>query len=127
MTPIKALFVEDEPDIQFIVQLALGRAEQFDLTTFDSGVLALDALSGAQNIFDLALVNYSLPSMTGMEFIKRLKKFPSFEDIPVIFVTAMQVDKVTVGMEEPDFLGVISKPFDAIALPRTIQQLLSTR
>ncbi|MET0362748.1 MAG: response regulator [Sphingobium sp.] len=126
MDKISLLFVEDEPDIRFIVELALARSN-FTLTTFDSGRDALDALFGSSNSFDLALVNFQLPTMTGPEFMRRLRQFPTFEVLPFILVTAMVFGRGEEEPADPYLLGVISKPFDATALGESIKALLPSK
>jgi CheY-like chemotaxis protein len=123
---MKILFVEDEPDIRFVVELAFKRAKKFTLTVFDNAIDALEQISGTRNEFDLLLSDVQLPGMSGPEFVRRLKTIPSFEEMPVVFLTG------SVTMEEldvrdlPDVLGVISKPFDALFLPERVEALMKS-
>ena len=127
VAPMKILFVEDEPDIRFVVELAFRRADQFSLTVFDNAVDALEALSGSQNAFDVLLSDVQLPAVSGPEFVRQLKALPTFEDTPVIFLTgSIVIEDLDIG-DLPDVLGVITKPFDALALPGKVQALLNAR
>jgi len=125
--PLKLLFVEDEPDIRFVIQLAFKRLPHVELTGFENGVDALEALAGTYNDFDLLMSDVLLPGMTGPEFIEQLRLRPSFEDLPVIFLTGSILQEELEGMDVPNCLGVIAKPFDALTLPEQVLGMINQR
>ncbi|WP_181008503.1 response regulator [Sphingomonas montanisoli] len=121
---MRTLLVEDEDDIRFVVELALAHRSNFDLTSFASGVEALEALSEGGPSFDLALVNLNLPAMSGATFAKRMASLPCCADTPVIFVTASLYGRDEAQLRGGNSIGVITKPFDAVALPDQIRDML---
>lgn len=44
--------------------------------------------------FDIVLVDYEMPGMDGISFIRALRKLPKFIDIPVVMITSIQTDEV---------------------------------
>lgn len=124
---LKALFVEDEQDIRFIVEVALQRQEEFSLTSYPSGLEALNAMTDTTNSFDFALINVHLPAMSGIEFLRRLRNLPTFETLPAILVTASIFPRDLIGIDEAGVIGVITKPFDAVSLGDQIRKMLSSR
>ncbi|MCW1430571.1 response regulator [Novosphingobium sp. JCM 18896] len=123
MPAIRTLLVEDEKDIQFIVKLALERSGRFEVTTFDNGDEALAHLSTTPDRYDLALTNFRLPGMHGLEFIHRMQSIPPFADLPAIGISAALLDRELTAYTDAGVLGVISKPFDIHGLPQQVLDL----
>ncbi|KKC27087.1 response regulator [Sphingomonas sp. SRS2] len=124
---IEVLFIEDEPDVQFIVQISLTHSGLFEITSFSSGIDALKAISTSDAKFDLALVNVQLPTMNGIEFVEHMRDIPGFADVPVIFITASVSSRELAHLKGEGVLGVISKPFDAVTLASEVERLFASR
>jgi putative two-component system response regulator len=55
----------------------------------------LQGLTAARNHdFDIVLVDYEMPGMDGISFIRRIREMPKFADIPVVMITSIQTDDV---------------------------------
>ena len=110
--PDKILLVEDEEKLARVVELEL-RYEGYEVEKAFDGREGLEkALSGH---FDLILLDIMLPSMSGMEVLRRLRRE---SQVPVIMVTARDtvVDKVS---------GLDSGADDYITKPFEIEELLA--
>ena len=110
--PDKILLVEDEEKLARVVELEL-RYEGYEVEKAFDGREGLEkALSGG---FDLILLDIMLPSMSGMEVLRRLRRE---SQVPVIMVTARDtvVDKVS---------GLDSGADDYITKPFEIEELLA--
>ena len=108
----KILLVEDEEKLARVVELEL-RYEGYEVEKAFDGREGLEkALSGG---FDLILLDIMLPSMSGMEVLRRLRRE---SQVPVIMVTARDtvVDKVS---------GLDSGADDYITKPFEIEELLA--
>ena len=108
----RILLVEDEEKLARVVELEL-RYEGYDVEKAFDGREGLEkALSGR---FDLVLLDIMLPSMSGMEVLRRLRRE---SQVPVIMVTARDavVDKVS---------GLDSGADDYITKPFEIEELLA--
>jgi len=113
------MYIEDEPDITTIAQIALQEIGGFELKCCSSGY---DALKEAP-VFkpDLFLIDVMMPSIDGPTTLKELRKIPQFSTTPVIFMTAKaQVSEVNEYISM-GAAGVITKPFDPIQLADTIR------
>ena len=79
---IRLLLVEDNEHDQAAFKRALGKSEtDFDITVCDKAEDAFDKLAVNTDSFDLVVVDYDLPGMTGLEFYRRqqhLKHQPPF-------------------------------------------------
>lgn len=108
----KILLVEDEEKLARVVELEL-RYEGYEVEKAFDGREGLEkALSGG---FDLILLDIMLPSLSGMEVLRRLRRE---SQVPVIMVTARDtvVDKVS---------GLDSGADDYITKPFEIEELLA--
>ena len=77
---------------------------------------------------DLILLDIDMPVMNGYEAIKLLKAQPRFEDIPVIFLTALDDAHNEVEGFNLGALDYITKPFStALLLKRIDKELLIVR
>jgi CheY-like chemotaxis protein len=94
--------VEDDPNDQVIMKHALEKKMKvdFELTTVSTGAEGLKEIEKKK--FDLLLLDYMLPAMTGIEFLNELQKRKIYT--PIIFVTSKGSEKIAV---EAIKLGVI--------------------
>ena len=114
-------YVEDEPHIREIVQLALEELGGFTLHVCQSGPEALDTAP----IFhpDLVLLDVMMPGMNGIQTFRSLKEIPAMADIPIIFVTAKAQRHEIQQYKALGAADVIAKPFNPITLPADIQAI----
>lgn len=117
----KLLIIEDEPDLRELLSFTLSR-EGYDVMEAETAEAALQMLDS--KLPDLAIVDWMLPGMDGIELVKRLRRDDVTEDLPIIMLTARG--------EEPDKLksfdvGIddyITKPFSPRELLARIKALL---
>src|SRR5688500_24250 len=50
-----------------------------------------------RHVADLVLVDYMMPDMDGIEFVKRLRAIPGYEHVPIVMVTVHDDRKVQIG------------------------------
>jgi two-component system, OmpR family, phosphate regulon response regulator PhoB len=121
MSKINILIVEDEPAIRGMLMIVLEQA----------GFLPIAAaeVDSAQKILadsfpDLILLDWMLAGVSGVEWARRLKKDPSYRELPIILLTARgeEEDKVR-GLEigADDYL---TKPFSPKELVARIRAVL---
>jgi DNA-binding response OmpR family regulator len=102
---VNILFVDDDPDIRFLLKLVLQK-EGFNVIFAENGRQALDLW---QNLpVDLVLLDVVMPLLDGFEFCRQLRKFSS---IPVIFLTALEGDKDVMKGFDVGGYDYILKPF----------------
>ncbi|MBT8083050.1 MAG: phosphate regulon transcriptional regulator PhoB [Gammaproteobacteria bacterium] len=121
MSAKKILIVEDEQAIREMIAFHLSRA---GYETLEAGDCREAREQIADNRPDLALVDWMLPDMSGLELTRMLKRSDEFEDLAIIMLTARaeERDKVT-GLEggADDY---ITKPFAPRELMARIQAVL---
>ena len=117
----KIILVEDEPDIQTLIKIALETVGHFIVQIFSSGkevIRQADSLSG-----DLVLLDVMMPDMDGMSVLLNLRKNPQTANIPVIFITASVSNQDIIKYKKTGALDVIAKPFDPMTLADKIKSI----
>ncbi|MAE07450.1 MAG: hypothetical protein CL661_01670 [Bacteroidetes bacterium] len=109
----KILIVDDvSRNIQILGNILSQK--QFQIAYAQSGQQALDICKTQD--FDLILLDIMMPGMDGYEVCKRLKKDPSTNEIPIIFLTAKaDMESIIKGFEMGG-QDYITKPFNAAEL-----------
>jgi CheY-like chemotaxis protein len=87
----------------------------------ESGQQAMDTL--AHYMPQLILMDVMMPQMDGPATLKAIRTLPQAKDIPVIFMTAKVQPHEIERYLALGSIGIISKPFDAMLLPRNVQDL----
>jgi DNA-binding response OmpR family regulator len=119
---LKAVLAEDDPDIQLVARLSLKRAG-FQVVVAGNGTEALAKVAAEKP--DVALLDWMMPEMDGVEVCRRLKADPETASIPVIFLTARsQEAELKTGLSM-GAIGYITKPFDALTLGDRVRELLA--
>src|SRR5215467_6436191 len=76
---------------------------------------------------DVVLLDVSMPGTDGPALYSELRRLPSMETTPVIFVTAHAMPRHTTKLVALGARGVITKPFVAKNLADQIEQILARR
>jgi two-component system, OmpR family, response regulator len=117
----RILYVEDDPDIQAIAVMVLDSISGFTLEPCSSGN---EALTKAEAFApDLILLDVMMPGMDGPETLQALRKIPSLEKTPVIFMTAKVQPQEVQGYLDLGAVGVIAKPFDPMTLSDQLREI----
>ncbi len=117
----RILYVEDEPDIRAVAQMALEAVGGFVVVACASGSEALAAAPNANA--DLLLLDVMMPGMDGPSTLKALRDMPATANTPVIFMTAKVQATEIAQYRELGAIDVIHKPFDPMELSAQIQRI----
>ena len=123
---MKILLVEDEPDLGAIIQKNLTH-HQYIVDRVLDGVAAWDYLTDPQAAYSLAIIDWMLPKLSGIELCQRLRQ--AKYTLPILMLTARDrmEDKIT-GLDAgaDDYLV---KPFgmeELLARLRALQRRAPT-
>lgn len=118
----KILYVEDEPDIQTIAQMALEVVGGFTVKICSSGEEALKEVCGFAP--DIILLDVMMPGMDGLQTYQKLRELPDCAAIPVVFMTAKVQAHEIKEYHDRGAVDVIAKPFDPMILADNVQAIL---
>ena len=122
MKPRTVMIVDDDEDILLIAALSASRIGNWRVVTAGTGMEALELAQRERP--DLILLDAMMPVLDGPATIARLREDPATAAIPVIFLTARVQPQEIESYLEIGALGVIRKPFDAMALPLEVERIL---
>ena len=121
MGPRKVLVVDDEIHIVTVVAIKL-RNNGYEVITADNGKDAFDIACKEQP--DIIVTDFQMPTMTGIEMVKKLRRNESTKDIPVIMLTARGFAIEEVQQSKLHISELLSKPFSPKELLRSIEDTL---
>jgi two-component system OmpR family response regulator len=117
----RILYVEDEPDIRTIGQMALEVVGGFTVVACASGAEAVEAAPSAGA--DLLLLDVMMPGMDGHMTLRALRALPATAQTPVIFMTAKVQPAEVAQHKALGAIEVIAKPFDPMVLADEIRAI----
>jgi len=121
MSANKILIVEDEQAIREMIAFHLARAGFETLEAKDSKEAR--ALI-ADNHPDLALIDWMLPDISGLELTRMLKRDESYEDLAIIMLTARAEERDKISGLEGGADDYVTKPFSPRELIARIHAVL---
>lgn len=117
----RVLYVEDDPDIQAVAQVALEVVGGFTVQICSSGE---EALRVAETFGpDMIVLDVMMPGMDGPSTLKALRERPSLASVPVAFMTAKVQPSEVAHYKALGARDVIAKPFDPMTLARQVQSI----
>lgn len=115
---MKIVFVVDDNDSN-LTMAALALENDYKVLTIPSAEKMFVVLE--KKIPDLILLDIEMPDMTGFEAYEKLKESSQWKDIPVIFLTGHEDEKILAKARETGALTVIQKPIVAEVLLDTVK------
>lgn len=120
--PQTILVVDDEPDVLLLCKVNL-EFEGYEVLEAHDGEEALERIN--MDHPDLILLDVMMPGMDGWQVLSAVMSDPSTSEIPVVMLTAKvqegdQMRGLTDGAAD-----YVTKPFNPIALSRTVKEALT--
>ena len=115
----KVLIAEDSTVIQNITKSVL-KFQNFDITTVKNGQQVLDLLK--KTSFDIILMDINMPVMDGMKATQKIRTFN--KSIPIIALTAAEIDEVEKAFKEVGVTDLLNKPLTKLDLKDAIRRNL---
>lgn len=113
------LLIEDEPTLARNIAILLGR-DGLDVHLAGSGEAGLEQLQACRPA--LVLVDYNLPGIDGIEFLKRLRDVAP--RVPVVMITGAGSEEVAIEALRGGVADYLKKPFELVALREVMDRVL---
>ncbi len=115
------MVVDDDRDIVDVLKRTL-KGRGYSVVSAYDGREAIDAVDRTRP--DLILLDLKMPEMDGYEVIRTLKKRSTTQDIPIVVMTAHQLDSAQIDLIEMT-AAQVAKPFEPENLAEHIADMLS--
>ncbi len=114
----RVLVVDDDADVLNLVSFRLRKA-QHRVIAVGGGDPALDVVA-ERGAPDVAVLDVTMPGMSGLALLERLRQRPGLEGLPAVFLSArVQPDDIAAGRALD--ATYLTKPFVATALLNAVQ------
>lgn len=118
------LIVDDTPtNLKLMETLIRKLGDELSVTTFTDPVEAMAWSSG--NEIDLLIVDYMMPVLDGIEYIRRFRALPGREEIPVLMVTADHERDTRYGALDAGATDFLNKPIDSREFRSRVRNMLN--
>ena len=119
---MKVLLVDDEADIRRIAALSLSAVGGMEVVQASGGSDGIRMAREGRP--DVILLDMMMPGLDGLATFQALRSTPDTSTIPVIFLTAKVMSAEVDRLRGLGARGVLIKPFDPMALPHLLRELL---
>ena len=116
----KILVIDDNP--KFLADALPLYGYEVDVAT--DGMQGVKKLTSGQDDYDLILLDVMMPNMDGWETLKAIRSTKSFENIPIIMITALNEEQKEISGLKFGADDYIVKPFVLPNLLARIEALL---
>jgi DNA-binding NtrC family response regulator len=116
----KILCVDDEPNIVRALQWLLQK--DFEVVTANSGQDALALVK--QHDFDVVISDQRMPVMTGVEFLREVKRV-SPRSMRILLTGYSDLQAIVRSVNESEVFRFINKPWNISELPKVVEQAVT--
>jgi CheY-like chemotaxis protein len=118
------LVVDDTEENRKLLSMRLT-ADGFNVVTASNGQQALDMVH--EEVIHLVLLDIMMPEIDGITVLSRIRSESTFDDMPVIIVSAIDVLNVAKDCMRRGANDYITKPYDMALIKQKILQYLKLR
>ncbi len=117
------LIVDDNTTNLVLMRQLVSRIEGCEASAFTDPVAALSA--AAVHDLDVVLVDYMMPEIDGIEFIRRLRAMPRHVHVPVVMVTTADEREVCLEALQAGATDFLTKPLEPVEFKVRMRNLLA--
>lgn len=118
---MKVLVVDDSRSMRRLITMALKHIGETDIVEAEDGVQAIYKLQDA--VPDLILLDWNMPNMSGLQFLKRIKSHEKLQHIPVVMVTSEGKSSEIQEALDAGAESYVVKPFEPQDLAQRIRDM----
>jgi putative two-component system response regulator len=122
---MNVIVVDDTPINVTLISHLIGKLDDCVAIGFTEPQLGLNWC--LEQVPDLVIVDYMMPELDGIEFVRRFRASPGREDIPVLMVTANDHIEVRHQALEAGANDFLTKPIDKAEFMARTRNMLSLR
>ncbi|WP_066043992.1 response regulator [Herbiconiux solani] len=116
---MRVLIADDDEDLRDLVTIAVEKAGHEVVAAVGDGQSAWDVLNAEE--IDLAVLDISMPGMTGIELVERMRADDELREQNVLIITANAQPSTAEAVHAAGANGLITKPFQVRELVEFIR------
>lgn len=118
---IRVMYIDDEPDLREVAQMALELDPELAVMACASGKEALASVGDFRPA--LVLLDVMMPEMDGPSVLAALRQTLG-NAVKIVFITARASEQDRDGLMALGPNGVLAKPFDPMTLAQRVREFL---
>ena len=122
---VRALIVDDSGLMRKMVMTSLRQTllAEFEFIEAEDGADALEKFNNRNT--DIVFVDWNMPGMTGIDFVRQVRSKKNTDHIPIVMVTSENaIGKVAIALDEVGADSYICKPFTVEEMQRKLTKLI---
>src|SRR5215213_6416471 len=119
---MRAMVIDDSRAMRMILKRIITKLN-FEAVEAGDGQEALDLLAGMAEVPELALIDWNMPNMNGLEFVSHVRADPRLREMTLVMVTTESEHSQIVRALAAGAHEYVIKPFTAEALREKLDLL----
>lgn len=122
---LRALVIDDSRVMRNMVMESLRRTQlaEFEFTEAEDGSDALGKFNVKTT--DIVFVDWNMPKMSGIDFVRKARALGKTEHIPIVMVTSEKaIGKVEEALDKAGATAYISKPFTVEYMQKKLSPII---
>ena len=115
MIRVRAIVVDDSRAMRLILRRIVAQLG-FEVIEAEDGQAALAALAAEEEVPQLALIDWNMPNMNGLEFVTKARADPRLREMTLVMVTTESEQSQIVRALAAGAHEYVIKPFTADAI-----------
>ncbi len=120
---MKVLIIDDSATMRKIIRSSLESIGSFEIEEAENCDEGLEKLIGGLDV-NLALVDWNMPGMTGIDFTKSVRSNPSLSKTPIIMITSNSEKEHVLSAVMAGVNDYMAKPFTPDIFSAKIKKVL---
>src|SRR5258706_6223637 len=122
LAPLKILVIDDQSTGRIVLsEIMRGLDASLEVTTFADPLEAIEF--ARSHAVDMVLTDYKMPSLDGIEVIRRLRRIFGYEDVPIVCITVVNDREVRYRALEAGGTDFLIRSIDRLACGARLRHL----
>lgn len=107
---MKSIFIVDDSQLHNILLKKILDSSGYQVSAFTDGFSLLENLQHSKP--HLIISDINMPNLNGFDLCRQIRKNPGCTDIPLMYVSSMQGEKVIRQSHDCGAVGLVAKPIE---------------